>query len=304
VLAFGAVIKEASAAYDTYWNHDAVYPVKGVSDLLPAETLDQLRTGVPEVLGSYRDILTSYPLKRQDWAAWSEGLAGRLVAGTAHFLQDDPVHIDGESYRLVDMITYLKDPAQEEFILASPYLIPVGPFLDILQESVDAGIRVRILTNSLGSTNHTLVNSHYKKYRRPILETGTELHEFNHNPPPNLRSYADTPPVSARFISLHAKVFITDRKRCFIGSLNFDPRALVINSENGLLIESKELALELTESLEDIMAPDSSWQVSIDPDNRLVWRTDKETTYSQPGRNFWQHISDFFGRLLPVESQL
>ena len=304
VLAVGPVIAEASKAYDAYWNHRAVYPVKGFSDLLPAETLDELRTAIAEILDEYGAQLSSYPLDRQNWRSWSAELSRQLVAGTAHFLQDDPVHIDGKSYRLVDMIAYLKDPAEEEFLLATPYLIPVGPFLDILQEGVDDGIRVRILTNSLGSTNHTLVNSHYKKYRRSILETGTELHEFHHAPPERIRSLADVEPITSEFVSLHAKVFISDARRCFIGSLNFDPRALVINSENGLLIDSEELGTELTDFLEDIMSADSSWQVTLDPDDRLIWQTTSETTYSQPGRNFWQRITDFFGRLLPIESQL
>ena len=303
VLAVGSVIEEASRAFDDYWNHDSVYPLKGRKDLFPKFTLDQLRHLYTERIDEYRTRLASYPLEWQDWSAWATELSSSLISGEAHFLQDDPVHIDGESYRLIDMIRYLKDPAEEEFILATPYLIPVGSFLDWLQEGVEGGIRVRIVTNSLGSTNHTLVNSHYQKYRRPLLATGTELYEFHHEPSSRLRELANVEPVEADFISLHAKVFISDSARCFIGSLNFDPRALVINSENGLLIISPELSDQLRQVIKEVLSPENSWQVTLE-DDRLRWQSAGDRVESQPARSGWQRINNFFGRLLPIEDQL
>jgi putative cardiolipin synthase len=101
VLAFGAVIVEASSAFDTYWNHTAVYPIRGWSDILPSNTMDEVRQAVLEALDSYLPLLSSYPIDHRDWSHWSDELARTLLPGEAHFLQDDPVHIDGKSYRLV-----------------------------------------------------------------------------------------------------------------------------------------------------------------------------------------------------------
>ncbi len=42
--------------------------------------------------------------------------------------------------------------------------------------------------------------------------------------------------------SLHAKSFVFDRERIFIGSMNLDPRSVVENTEVGLMIESASIA--------------------------------------------------------------
>ena len=42
--------------------------------------------------------------------------------------------------------------------------------------------------------------------------------------------------------SLHAKSFVFDRKQVFIGSLNLDPRAVLYNTEIGVVLTSSEMA--------------------------------------------------------------
>lgn len=304
VLAIGAVIEESSHAFDYYWNDNAVYPVSGWRHNLPDNTLEELRLEVDRQLDSHRSRLQSYPLHRKDWKLWFKSLEEGLSVGTAHFLQDDPVQIDGRDVRLVDMIDYLAEPIESEMLLSSPYLIPVDKSLTGLKSYAEKGVRVRLLTNSLASTNHTLVNSHYKKYRRSILNSGARLYEFRYQPSARIRSLAEVAPISAPFISLHAKTIVSDRRFSFIGSLNFDPRALEINSENGLLIDSTELAAELADFLEQMMEPHNSWSLVMDKGDRIQWQSSDRTIDAQPARGLWQSITDFFGPLLPIENQL
>ena len=47
-------------------------------------------------------------------------------------------------------------------------------------------------------------------------------------------------------VTLHTKVAIIDGETIIVGSLNFDPRSLLIDSEMGLFIESETLAENLT----------------------------------------------------------
>jgi len=47
-------------------------------------------------------------------------------------------------------------------------------------------------------------------------------------------------PSSGQY-ALHAKVFILDRQRVFIGSMNFDRRSMHLNTEVGVLIESPDM---------------------------------------------------------------
>lgn len=304
VIAVGDVVEEASQAYDDYWNTDTVYPVSGWQHKFRRIDYAKLRDGVAHSLDEYAGLLETYLRQSQNWENWFTEFEDNLHVGEAYFLQDDPVKIDGQDFRLIDMIAYFADPTEVEFIISSPYFIPVRDSLNIMKKLEDNNVQLRILTNSLASTNHTLVNSHYKKYRRNILATGAEIHEFHHQPSAEVVELASVQPVTPCFVSLHAKVMIADRQKCYIGSLNFDPRALVINSENGLLIDSPSLAEELAGFLDTIMAPANSWQVSLNGKNSIEWNSRDGRRTSQPSRGGFQTVCDFFGRFLPIEGQL
>jgi putative cardiolipin synthase len=210
----------------------------------------------------------------------------------------------GEQYRLVDMLDHLTEPSEEEITIVTPYLIPVGSFLEDLAQRASEGVTVKILTGSMGANNHTAAHSHYKKYRRRILATGAQLFEFKHDPSPEIRDVSDVEPIRANFISLHIKALVSDRKRCFVGSLNLDPRAIEINTENGLYIESAGLCGQLAEQFDWLMTPENAWRVTVDEENRLRWESSSGTVTIQPARSFGQRIADFFYRLIPIENQL
>ena len=53
-------------------------------------------------------------------------------------------------------------------------------------------------------------------------------------------------------------------ERCSIGSLNLDPRAFEINTENGHYIESKGLCRELAEQFDTLMSPENAWRPAMD----------------------------------------
>ena len=227
-----------------------------------------------------------------------------MAFGQAHFLQDEPVEVDDEPLRLIGMLQHVAERANEELVLVSPYLIPTPELLEHIALETGDGVRVKLLTASMGANNHTVAHSHYKKYRRRLLGKGADLYEFRHDPSAELRDKSDVPPVQARFIALHTKAVIADRSRCFVGSLNLDPRALRINTENGLYIDSPEFCELLAERFERMMQPENAWRVYLDEKGRLRWTSTAGTVTRQPARSFGQRVADFFFRLLPLEGQL
>jgi putative cardiolipin synthase len=156
----------------------------------------------------------------------------------------------------------------------------------------------------MGANNHTAAHSHYKKYRRKILEIGASLYEMKHDLPAEIRRLSDVPPVASEFTCLHVKAMVADRDRCFVGSLNLDPRAIELNTENGLYIESPGLCGQIADQFDALMSPENAWRVYLDEDNQMKWKSSSGTVTRQPARHFWQRVSDFFFRLLPIESQL
>lgn len=60
-----------------------------------------------------------------------------------------------------------------------------------------------------------------------------------------------------------------DRRAVFVGSFNFDPRSVWLDSEMGFWIESPALATTITDALDRGAA--TTWQVGLDPAGALAW---------------------------------
>ncbi len=304
VLVVGPVIEQISDAFDEYWNSDFAYPGIAMSSKAKQEDLDAIRENLVEYLIDREVVLESYPIDPLEWKQMLRQLPPRMETGPARFLQDEPVKMGREELRLTDMLRHLAVPSHEELIIVAPYCIPDNSSLESLNKLISEGVKVKILTGSLGSNNQPVAHAHYKKYRKRALIAGAELYEFRHDPSAAIREMSDVPPIQASFISLHMKVMVGDRVRCFIGSLNQDPRAIVINTENGLYIESAELSRQLREQLDLLMSTNNSWRVFLNEKNKLRWESSTGIVSIQPARNFWQRIADFFYGLLPIEKQL
>ena len=98
-----------------------------------------------------------------------------------------------------------------------------------------------------------------------------------------------------------------DGRQLFIGSLNFDPRSIALNTEVGLFIDSEEVAGAFREQVNGSL-PRYTYQVSLSDNGQLRWRykygdTDKVIT-REPETGFWKRFMAGFYRLLPIESQL
>jgi putative cardiolipin synthase len=102
-------------------------------------------------------------------------------------------------------------------------------------------------------------------------------------------------------MGLHSKAVVVDRKQVFIGSLNFAPRSININTEMGLIIDSPQLAAQLEQMISRIMEPQNSWQVSLDEQGDLIWTSSKGVETRQPARSAWQRVEDVFFMMFPKE---
>ncbi len=304
VLVEGPVVAEISLAFDEYWNVEVSYPGSAMSGKATIDDLRLIREKNTEYLTERRDDFASFPMQPIQWKEALAQLPSLMKVGEAHFLQDVPISLDGEEHRLRDMLAHLAEPNHEELIIITPYFIPMGDILKDLAQLSSEGVKIKILTGSMGANNHTVAHSHYKKYRRRILATGAELYEFRHDPSPAIRAKSDVPPIESAFLCMHIKALVGDRKRCFVGSLNLDPRALKINTENGLYIDSPGLSKQLAEHFDTLMTPENAWRVFLDEKNKLCWESSSGKVSRQPARSFGQRIADFFFRLLPIEGQL
>jgi putative cardiolipin synthase len=196
----------------------------------------------------------------------------------------------------------LVEGIQEELVIISAYFVPRQGLIDFFVELENRGIRVVVLTNSLGSNNHAIANSQYKKTRRALIESGVELYEMRHDAA--LIDEVDTPPVRSQSLVLHSKAVMVDRKRAYIGGLNLSPRGILYNTENGIIIEDDEFAQQLALMFEKDIGSDNSWRVGLDENDRLYWESSAGRVHRQPAQSSWQRIADWFFGLFPLANQI
>jgi putative cardiolipin synthase len=102
-------------------------------------------------------------------------------------------------------------------------------------------------------------------------------------------------------MGLHSKAMVVDRERVYIGSMNFDPRSARINTEMGVIVESRGLAEALAALIGRDMQPENSWRVELDGNGGLRWVDDRETVTRQPARDWWQRVQDVLFMVFPKE---
>ena len=164
--------------------------------------------------------------------------------------------------------------------MVTPYLVPADDEWRLLLELRQRHVQVRILTNSLESTPDVVAQSGYLNYRIPLLKDGVELHELRALLG-NTRGSGQTGGRVSRYgngIHCTAKLYVFDRQKFFIGSMNLDQRSRHLNTEIGLIIDSPELALQTVTRFERMIQPANAytleWRVPSPGDaGHLVWDT-------------------------------
>ncbi|TVR62312.1 MAG: hypothetical protein EA426_01910 [Spirochaetaceae bacterium] len=99
------------------------------------------------------------------------------------------------------------------------------------------------------------------------------------------------------------KAMVGGDKYAFVGSLNLDSRALRLDTESGLIIESEEYAQRLRGILEPMVSPQQAWLVE---NARLgyVWTSKTGSTRRQPARSSFQRVADSVFWFLPLRGHL
>jgi putative cardiolipin synthase len=304
VVAFGAVAKKVSASFDLYWNNPWAYPGEALlQNYKDRELLPQLLEELQAELEKKKEKLVVFQQQNPDRNALLAKLEHTMKSGTATVIYDEP--LVGEEIppaQLIKTLGALTVNTQHELLISTPYFIPHDDFYNDVPAKISKGVRVVVLTNSLGATNHPIVHSGYKRHRKKVLEMGVELFEMRHDA--SARGKFDTPPVQSKAFGLHAKYMVIDRRFTFVGSLNLDPRSIYLNTEMGMIIDSVKLSQAVAEEFEEEMKPENAWQVLLDDKGRLYWKAGDTIIRKEPARNAWQRFQAWIFGLFDLDDQL
>ncbi|HEV8078763.1 MAG TPA: phospholipase D family protein [Marinobacter sp.] len=309
VMAVGPVVQKTSADFDRYWASPGAYPLEQLLNR-PADnalaafqreaTLAQSKPDAQVYIQATRESgIVQHLLNNNLDLEWAP----------VQLVSDDPIKVTGQAEKnmlISHQLTQILGAPSTSVILITPYFIPTKAGTELFTDMARRGIRIRVLTNSLAATDVAAVHAGYAKYRKQLLQAGIELFEMR----PTLgndRNQRLDGPFGSSSSSLHAKTFAVDGKRLFVGSFNFDPRSMNLNTEMGYVINSPELATQMETAIEERVR-DYAYQVKLDLKGNLYWvefsDSGKQFFVTEPDTGWFKRASVTFFSWLPIEALL
>ena len=324
VLAAGPIAVRLSATFDEFWNSPFAIPAAALDrHQSSAHALTERRGRAAGRSEQQMQTLNSdgidYAARVASGEPYAGVLSGRLplVWAQAEVVSDSPdkKNIESGNRRgrlMARSVLKAAGAAQSEVLIVTPYLVPAADEFALLRNLRMRQVQVRILTNSLESTPDPVAQAGYVKYRIPLLKEGVELHELRALLG-NTRGSGQTAVVS-RYgnYGLHAKLFVFDREKLFIGSMNFDQRSKHLNTEIGVIIDSPELAQQTAMRFERMVQPGNayalSWHAPGTGRSQLAWDSQENgnaVEYTrEPARSEWQRLEQSLLSWLPIAGEL
>lgn len=274
VLLLGKVTQNIEHSFNQFWNSALSVPVSEV--VLNEHTIDSSKTKF-EALHQYacnpenfwpqvREKIKNLPeyfktIQEQGAIAWLDSV---------YFVSDIPGKNDGTKGLsgggvCTDALIKLVKEAKHTIEIQSPYLITDEPSEQLFKDAVQRGVKIRILTNSLASTDNVEAFSGYQKSRKKLLETGVRIFEFRPDAAERYKIMTGALQSKLNFtpiFGLHAKSMVIDGNISVIGTFNLDPRSANLNTECIAVIHSQKVANGILKGMEEEFKPENSWETT------------------------------------------
>jgi putative cardiolipin synthase len=309
VVGVGPVVHDISNMFDAYWNHRAAAPVPAFARMPddPAAELVKLRerlkvSWMEASKTRYGDAINASVTDQQ------QRFESELVWAPYQVVFDSPDKSDKKKAKTAaSIVTPLREAvmtSQEELIFISPYFVPMKSGIEGLVRLRERDVEVTVITNSLMATNHDIVHTGYMPARKPLLNAGVRLFEVR---PHAIIDGVDYSVARTAEATLHTKGFIVDRKRLFLGSFNWDPRSVAINTELGVIIDSPVLAGLFAKRVDEKLDA-ATWEAVLSPRGSVRWidRSGEKPVIltKEPETTWGKRFKVRMMRILPAKNQL
>ncbi len=283
VLLLGKETQAVNTSFLKFWNSDLSVDVANLINELPDNVTDENRFDKlheyacnpdnfwPQVRAKIKNLPAVFPILKQ---------SGALVwVDDVEFASDEPGKNDGNSglggggISTTKLIRLVKN-AKTSIDIQSPYLITSELSRSLFKEAIDRGVKIRILTNSLASTDNLEAFGGYQKDRKKLLETGVRIFEFRPDAAERKRIMTGDLQASIGYqpiFGLHAKSMVVDRETTVIGTFNLDPRSANLNTECLAIIRSEQIANGVLNGMEEEFKPENAWETTLtfNPDSKV-----------------------------------
>ena len=302
-FASGPIVGRLAELFDRYWNSNHAFPVAAVA--ASHQSRAELQARFDELTSPLaapappppppNDSLGYGPMR-------DEFDAGRLglIWAPAQAFADRPERVIGEtaSYGGVPLLDVQSvrynvreqmRRAQSEVAIAAPYLIPGAAGMEVLAALRRRDVSMSIVTSSLAATDEPLVHTGYRRYRLDMLALGVELYELSSD---RARRSVRLGIFGSDIGRMHLKTAVIDREILYVGSMNFDPRSDLHNTELGLIVSSPQLAQQVLKLIA-LLKQQGSYRLRINAATGTIeWVNQDahsvEVLHEEPDSSVWQ----------------
>lgn len=275
VLLMGKVTKDINASFEDFWNSAYSIPIKqmagkeadNASDPHRFDKLHQYACNPENFWPQIRSKIDSFQttirhIKRSGALVWVDSVA---------FISDIPGKNKAEGISgggiSTDALMKLVRNAEYSVDIQSPYLITTLSGLKLFEHAVKRGVRVRVLTNSLASTDNLEAFSGYQKCRKALLKAGVEIYEYRPDAAERFKVMTGDLQKTLNYkpiFGLHAKSMVVDGEITVIGTFNLDPRSANLNTECVAVIYSQQIARGVLMNMEEDYKAANSWRTTLE----------------------------------------
>lgn len=274
VMLIGAGAQEVQRSFEEFWQHALSAPVtdlvevseKEINQAVKYNYLHQYACNPENFWPQVRERIKQIPVAFQQIQQ-----SGKLVwTKQVSFVSDVPGKnnsddLDGGGVATDTLIQLIRN-ARTSVLIQSPYLVTTEASQKIFKEAVSRGVCVKILTNSLASTDNLEAFNGYVREREELLQAGVKIYEFK--PDAAIRYEVMTGALQKEIgyqpiFGLHAKSMVIDDKIAVIGTFNLDPRSANLNTECVTIIRNDKVAEDLAKAIEADMRPENAWETTL-----------------------------------------
>jgi cardiolipin synthase C len=283
VLLLGGVAGEVQQSFNEFWNDSLSVDARALVDELPDigdpklsyQRLHEYACNPDNFWPQIRERIKTLPSTLTDLQS-----SGKLSwVDDVVFVSDIPGKNDrtkglGGGGKTTDALLQLVKSARHSIDIQSPYLVTTSLSRDLFKEAINRGVKIRILTNSLASTDNLDAFNGYQRNRKDLLNIGVEIYEFRPDAAMryrimtrDLQEKLDFTPI----FGYHAKSMVVDGKTTVIGTFNLDPRSANLNTECLTIIHSEKVTAAVLQGMEEEFKPENSWRTTLDfnPDDKV-----------------------------------
>lgn len=266
VLVVGPIIRQMTDSFMQYWDFKLSIASEEMLDVkkkIEKGEIERFQTKASFLLGpAIESLITSASNKSYIEKKLMDDL---YQVSKIAFIADHPDKRKEGS--MSESLTQFIGKAQKSVVLQTPYLIvgkkDIKAFKKLKREIPELDIKVS--SNSLSAADHFYAYAFSFKLKREYVK-GMKWRIFELKGLPKDNDLM-VPPLDGverekdYFTCIHAKTYVVDDDKAFIGSFNIDPRSANLNTEAGFIIEDKVVAQAVKKDINRDMLAQNSYTI-------------------------------------------